>query len=63
MTDFRIMLREDFILRNPLLTASGTYGYGDEIADLIDPELYGGIVTKSSRSSLALVIRRRVLPK
>lgn len=47
MTDFRIMLREDFILRNPLLTASGTYGYGDEIADLIDPELYGGIVTKS----------------
>ncbi|HPC36061.1 MAG TPA: dihydroorotate dehydrogenase [Candidatus Marinimicrobia bacterium] len=47
MTDLRIKLREDFILRNPLLTASGTYGYGDEIADLVNPELYGGIVTKS----------------
>lgn len=47
MTDLRTQLREDFILRNPLLTASGTYGYGLEIADLVDPELYGGIVTKS----------------
>ncbi|MFH1212984.1 MAG: dihydroorotate dehydrogenase, partial [Candidatus Neomarinimicrobiota bacterium] len=47
MVDLRTELRPDFILRNPLLTASGTYGYGHEIADLVDPELFGGIVTKS----------------
>lgn len=47
MTDLKTQLSEDFILRNPLLTASGTYGYGNEITDLVDPELYGGIVTKS----------------
>lgn len=47
MTDLKTQLSADFILRNPLLTASGTYGYGNEITDLVDPELYGGIVTKS----------------
>jgi len=47
MTDISTRLREDFILRNPLLTASGTYGYGNEITDLVDLELYSGIVTKS----------------
>jgi len=47
MTDLCTQLRNDFILRNPLLTASGTFGYGDEVADLADPEVFGGIVTKS----------------
>jgi len=34
-------------LHNPILTASGTFGYGDELADLVDINLYGGLVTKS----------------
>ena len=33
-------------LRNPVLTASGTFGYGKEYADLVDPNLLGGIVVK-----------------
>lgn len=32
---------------NPVLTASGTCGYGEELADLFDLSLLGGIVTKS----------------
>ena len=34
-------------LRNPVLTASGTFGYGDEIADLVDITQLGGIVCKT----------------
>ncbi|NVM04625.1 MAG: dihydroorotate dehydrogenase [Candidatus Helarchaeota archaeon] len=35
------------IFKNPVLTASGTFGYGDEIGDLIDVNSLGGIITKS----------------
>jgi dihydroorotate dehydrogenase (NAD+) catalytic subunit len=34
-------------LRNPVLTASGTFGYGDEYAHVVDLKLLGGIVTKT----------------
>ena len=34
-------------LKNPVLTASGTFGYGYELADLIPLEKLGGIVTKT----------------
>ena len=34
-------------LRNPVLTASGTFGYGEEIADLIDLNQLGAIVCKT----------------
>src|SRR5690554_5448437 len=33
--------------RNPILLASGTVGYGNEIAEFIDLSKIGGIVTKS----------------
>jgi len=33
--------------RNPVLTASGTFGYGEEYADFVDFSRIGGIVTKS----------------
>ncbi len=33
-------------LRNPVVTASGTFGYGQEYAELVDPNLLGGIVVK-----------------
>ena len=32
---------------NPILTASGTYGYGDEVKDIVDIDKLGGIITKS----------------
>lgn len=34
-------------LRNPVLTASGTFGYGEEVADLVDLAQLGGIVCKT----------------
>jgi dihydroorotate dehydrogenase (NAD+) catalytic subunit len=34
-------------LKNPVLVASGTFGYGQESADLMDLNALGGIVTKS----------------
>ena len=33
--------------KNPILTASGTFGYGDEVKTLTDLSTLGGIVTKS----------------
>ncbi|MBW2709858.1 MAG: dihydroorotate dehydrogenase [Deltaproteobacteria bacterium] len=33
-------------LKNPILTASGTFGYGQEFAPVMDPSLLGGIVVK-----------------
>ena len=33
-------------LKNPVLTASGTFGYGEEYADIIDLNRLGGIIVK-----------------
>ena len=35
------------VLRNPILTASGTFGYGDEYAHVVDLRAIGGVVTKT----------------
>lgn len=36
----------DLTLANPVLAASGTFGYGLELEDLCPPEALGGVVTK-----------------
>ncbi|RLB20607.1 MAG: dihydroorotate dehydrogenase [Deltaproteobacteria bacterium] len=33
-------------LKNPVIAASGTFGYGDEYVDVVDPNVLGGIVVK-----------------
>ena len=33
--------------KNPILVASGTYGYGDEVKDIVNVNNLGGIITKS----------------
>jgi len=33
-------------LKNPVMTASGTFGYGSEFESFVDPNLLGGIVVK-----------------
>ena len=38
---------KDIIFKNPILTASGTFGYGNEVGEFVDIEKLGGIVTKS----------------
>lgn len=35
------------VLQNPILTASGLWGYGLDYVDLVDPALLGGVVTKT----------------
>ena len=32
---------------SPILVASGTYGYGDEVADIAEVDKLGGVITKS----------------
>ena len=50
MSDGRGALAVDVLslrFRNPLVLAAGTAGYGSEIADVIDLDAVGGIVTKA----------------
>ncbi len=40
----------DLILKNPVMSASGTFGYGPEFDDFIDVNRIGGILTKACTS-------------
>jgi dihydroorotate dehydrogenase len=33
-------------LKNPVLTASGTFGYGEEFSDFVDLNRLGGVIVK-----------------
>lgn len=46
MADLRVRIGS-LELKNPVLVASGTFGYGDECPELSDVNKIGGIVTKS----------------
>ncbi len=46
-TDLKVKLRDDVILKNPVLVCSGTFGYGREFSDFMDPGKLGGIFTKA----------------
>ena len=41
----------NLFLKNPVLTASGTFGYGEEFADFIDLSRLGGIIVKGTTGS------------
>ncbi|MDO9511665.1 MAG: dihydroorotate dehydrogenase [Bacteroidales bacterium] len=43
---------KDLIFKNPVLTASGTFGYGEEFSDFMDISALGGIVVKGTTGSL-----------
>ena len=47
MVDLKIQLAK-LQLKNPVMTASGTFGYGTEYADFIDISRIGGIVVKGT---------------
>lgn len=48
MTDLRVQLTPSLTLKNPVMTASGTFGHGSEFADFIDLSRLGGIVVKGT---------------
>ena len=38
---------KDVSFKSPIMVASGTFGYGDEVKDLVDISKIGCIITKS----------------
>ncbi|QZE15603.1 dihydroorotate dehydrogenase [Halosquirtibacter laminarini] len=48
MVDLKVDLGNGLILDNPVLTASGTFGYGTEFDDFIDLNRLGGFVVKGT---------------
>lgn len=47
MADLRVKIK-DLCLKNPVMTASGTFGYGLEFADFMPLEGIGGIIVKGT---------------
>jgi dihydroorotate dehydrogenase (NAD+) catalytic subunit len=50
MVDLSVTLG-DLKLRNPVMTASGTFGYGEEYEDFLDLSDLGGIIVKGTTAS------------
>lgn len=48
MADLNINLKNGLELKNPVLTASGTFGYGIEFQDFIDLNCLGGFIVKGT---------------
>ena len=48
MVKLQTDLGHGLVLRNPVLTASGTFGYGEEYADFVDFSRLGGIIVKGT---------------
>ena len=48
MVNTTIDLGRDLVLRNPVMTASGTFGYGEEYTDFVDLAQLGGIIVKGT---------------
>jgi dihydroorotate dehydrogenase (NAD+) catalytic subunit len=48
MVNLDINLGAGLTLKNPVMTASGTFGYGEEYADLIDLSSLGAIIVKGT---------------
>ena len=48
MVNMTIDLSRGLVLRNPVMTASGTFGYGEEYNDFVDLSRLGGIIVKGT---------------
>ena len=47
MGDLKVNIK-GLSLKNPVMTASGTFGYGEEFADFIDLNRLGAIIVKGT---------------
>ena len=47
MADLNVNIGE-LKMKNPVMTASGTFGYGEEFSDFIDIARIGGIIVKGT---------------
>ena len=50
-------------LKNPIMPASGCFGFGKEYGQLYDLSLLGAIMIKATTLEMRLAIRHRVLQK
>ena len=48
MVNLSVDLGNGLKLKNPVLTASGTFGYGTEYKDFVDLERLGGFIVKGT---------------
>lgn len=48
MINLKVKLSDKLMLKNPVMTASGTFGYGPEYSDFIDLSHLGGIIVKGT---------------
>ena len=48
MLQTQVNIGQDLVIKNPVMTASGTFGYGTEYADFIDLNRLGGILVKGT---------------
>ena len=48
MVNTSVDLGHGLVMRNPVMTASGTFGYGEEYVDFIDLSKLGGIIVKGT---------------
>ncbi len=48
MANLHVKLSDSLTLKNPVLTASGTFGYGNEFTDFVDLERLGGFIVKGT---------------
>ena len=48
MGDLKVNIK-GLSLKNPVMTASGTFGYGEEFSDFIDLNRLGGIIVKGAQ--------------
>ena len=50
-------------LKNPIIPASGCFGFGQEYAKYYDLDLLGSIMIKATTAEARLVIQRHVSPR
>lgn len=62
MADLSVNIK-DLKLKNPVMTASGTFGYGLEFADFVPLEEIGGIIVKGTTLNLVREMTIRVWQK
>ena len=48
MVDLKVNIGGGLVLANPVMTASGTFGFGEEFADLIDLNRLGAMIVKGT---------------
>ena len=60
MADLNVNIGE-LQMKNPVMTASGTFGYGEEFADFIDISRIGGILFTNVKE-IHIRVWQRLLP-